>query len=100
MKRSCWERAFVEEVRKPAEKLKEKMLFNYNVDLLRHFQVLLRCRAIENQCYVIAAAQTGQHNPKRRSYGHAMVRNLGLLFNPVFLACDFEVSMWYPKCWS
>ena len=38
--------------------------------------MLLRCRAIENQCYVIAAAQTGQHNEKRRSYGHAMVRNL------------------------
>lgn len=38
-----------------------------------HWEVLLRCRAIENQCYVIAAAQTGQHNAKRRSYGHAMV---------------------------
>ncbi|KAK2565902.1 Deaminated glutathione amidase [Acropora cervicornis] len=35
--------------------------------------VLLRSRAIENQCYVIAAAQTGQHNAKRRSYGHAMI---------------------------
>lgn len=38
-----------------------------------HWEVLLRCRAIENQCYVIAAAQTGQHNEKRRSYGHAMI---------------------------
>ncbi|XP_027040871.1 deaminated glutathione amidase-like [Pocillopora damicornis] len=38
-----------------------------------HWEVLLRCRAVENQCYVIAAAQTGQHNAKRRSYGHAMV---------------------------
>lgn len=38
-----------------------------------HWEVLLRCRAIENQCYVIAAAQTGQHNTKRRSFGHAMV---------------------------
>ncbi|XP_045528898.1 nitrilase and fragile histidine triad fusion protein NitFhit [Pieris brassicae] len=37
-----------------------------------HWHILLRARAIENQCYVIAAAQTGQHNAKRRSYGHAL----------------------------
>ncbi|XP_013143768.1 PREDICTED: nitrilase and fragile histidine triad fusion protein NitFhit isoform X1 [Papilio polytes] len=37
-----------------------------------HWHLLLRARAIENQCYVIAAAQTGQHNTKRRSYGHAL----------------------------
>ncbi|XP_053331067.1 deaminated glutathione amidase isoform X2 [Spea bombifrons] len=40
---------------------------------LAHWEVLLRARAIENQCYVVAAAQTGSHNPKRSSYGHAMV---------------------------
>lgn len=38
-----------------------------------NFQTLLRTRAIENQCYVVAAAQTGKHNEKRQSYGHAMV---------------------------
>ncbi|KAE9553272.1 hypothetical protein FO519_003530 [Halicephalobus sp. NKZ332] len=38
-----------------------------------HWEVLLRSRAIENQCYVIAAAQFGVHNPNRISYGHAMV---------------------------
>ena len=32
-----------------------------------------QARAIENQCYVVAAAQTGQHNAKRSSYGHAMI---------------------------
>jgi len=40
-----------------------------------HWETLLRCRAIETQCYVVAAAQAGQHNEdgnKRRSYGHAM----------------------------
>ncbi|XP_068621963.1 nitrilase and fragile histidine triad fusion protein NitFhit [Battus philenor] len=37
-----------------------------------HWHLLLRARAIENQCYVIAAAQTGNHNAKRRSYGHAI----------------------------
>ncbi|GIY27431.1 nitrilase and fragile histidine triad fusion protein NitFhit [Caerostris extrusa] len=40
---------------------------------MAHWESLLRSRAIESQCYVIAAAQTGRHNAKRVSYGHAMV---------------------------
>ncbi|XP_044127961.1 deaminated glutathione amidase [Bufo gargarizans] len=40
---------------------------------LAHWEVLLRARAIENQCYVVAAAQTGAHNQRRTSFGHAMV---------------------------
>ena len=38
-----------------------------------HWHVLLRARAIEQQSYVIAAAQTGHHYGKRVSYGHAMI---------------------------
>jgi deaminated glutathione amidase len=38
-----------------------------------HWHVLLRSRAIENQCYVIAAAQYGRHNEKRESYGHSLI---------------------------
>ncbi|XP_064032243.1 deaminated glutathione amidase isoform X2 [Pogoniulus pusillus] len=38
-----------------------------------HWEVLLRARAIETQCYVVAAAQTGQNHGKRTSFGHAMV---------------------------
>ncbi|CAG0917429.1 unnamed protein product [Notodromas monacha] len=38
-----------------------------------HWETLLRSRAIENQCYVIASAQVGKHNAKRASYGHSMV---------------------------
>ena len=38
-----------------------------------HWQVLLRARAIENQCFVAAPAQVGQHNPRYRSWGHSMV---------------------------
>ncbi|CAK7273311.1 Carbon-nitrogen hydrolase [Sporothrix epigloea] len=34
-----------------------------------HWEVLLRARAIESQCYVVAAAQVGRHNAKRVSYG-------------------------------
>ncbi|KAM6894477.1 deaminated glutathione amidase isoform 2-T3 [Lycodopsis pacificus] len=37
-----------------------------------HWEVLLRARAIENQCFVLAAAQVGRHTEKRRSYGHAL----------------------------
>lgn len=40
---------------------------------LAHWESLLRARAIETQCYVVAAAQTGKHNDKRSSYGHSMV---------------------------
>ncbi|XP_003466735.2 deaminated glutathione amidase isoform X2 [Cavia porcellus] len=38
-----------------------------------HWEVLLRARAIETQCYVVAAAQCGSHHEKRASYGHSMV---------------------------
>lgn len=38
-----------------------------------HWEILLRARAIETQAYVIAAAQVGQHNEKRTSYGHSMI---------------------------
>jgi predicted amidohydrolase len=38
-----------------------------------HWHVLLRARAIEQQCYVLAAAQTGHHFGERRSYGHALI---------------------------
>ncbi|XP_070710899.1 deaminated glutathione amidase [Pempheris klunzingeri] len=38
-----------------------------------HWEVLLRARAIETQCFVFAAAQVGQHHGKRSSYGHALV---------------------------
>jgi predicted amidohydrolase len=38
-----------------------------------HWEVLLRARAIETQCYLIAADQGGQHNPQRRTWGHSMI---------------------------
>lgn len=38
-----------------------------------HWHVLLRARAIESQCYVLAPAQTGHHFGDRYSYGHALV---------------------------
>jgi predicted amidohydrolase len=38
-----------------------------------HWRPLLRARAIENTCYVIAPAQVGEHYARRQSYGHAMI---------------------------
>ena len=38
-----------------------------------HWETLLRARAIENECYVAAAAQVGRHNDKRDTWGHAMI---------------------------
>jgi len=38
-----------------------------------HWHVLLRARAIENLCYVVAAAQCGEHVLGRQTYGHSLV---------------------------
>jgi predicted amidohydrolase len=38
-----------------------------------HWEILLRARAIENQCYVLAAAQGGKHPNGRRTWGHSML---------------------------
>lgn len=38
-----------------------------------HWEVLLRARAIENQCYVIAPAQGGEHGTGRRTWGHSLI---------------------------
>ncbi len=38
-----------------------------------HWEMLLRTRAVENGCFMIAAAQTGEHDDGRVTYGHSMV---------------------------
>jgi len=38
-----------------------------------HWHVLLRARAIETQCFVLAAAQVGAHECGRSTYGHSMI---------------------------
>jgi predicted amidohydrolase len=38
-----------------------------------HWQVLLRARAIENQVFVLAAGQVGEHPPGLASYGHSLI---------------------------
>lgn len=38
-----------------------------------HWEMLLRARAVENQCYVLGAAQGGKHENGRRTWGHSML---------------------------
>jgi predicted amidohydrolase len=38
-----------------------------------HWHVLLRARAIENGCFVFAAAQAGRHETGRETYGHSLI---------------------------
>ena len=38
-----------------------------------HWEILLRARAIENQCYVLACGQGGLHQNGRRTWGHSML---------------------------
>lgn len=54
---------------------------------------MIRARAIENQCYIIAAAQVGYHNEKRRSYGHAMIVDP---WGKILAECDNDLPV--PQC--
>jgi nitrilase len=38
-----------------------------------HWGTLLRARAIENQCYIVAPAQWGTHASGRKTFGHSMI---------------------------
>jgi nitrilase len=38
-----------------------------------HWHTLIKARAIENLCYMVAAAQTGEHPGGRLTYGHSMI---------------------------
>ena len=56
----------------PCDLLSVPAAFTYTTGLA-HWELLLRARAVENQCYVIAAAQGGIHENGRRTFGHSMV---------------------------
>lgn len=38
-----------------------------------HWHTLVRARAIENQCYVVASAQWGKHNDRISTFGHSLI---------------------------
>ena len=38
-----------------------------------HWELLMRTRAVENQCYVVACGQGGKHENGRQTFGHSMI---------------------------
>ena len=55
-----------------------------------HWEVLLRARAIENQAYVIASAQGGEHNSDRETWGHSMIIDP---WGDIIAKCEFGVDI-------
>lgn len=70
----CYDLRFPEFFRaqSPFEILMLPAAFTYTTGQA-HWHLLLRARAVENQCYVIAAAQGGKHENGRQTYGHSMI---------------------------
>jgi predicted amidohydrolase len=72
----CYDLRFPELYRRlcdpPCDLLSVPAAFTYTTGRA-HWELLLRARAVENQCYVIAPAQGGTHENGRRTWGHSMV---------------------------
>ncbi len=70
----CYDLRFPELYRAyaPCELLAVPAAFTYTTGE-KHWELLLRARAVENQAYVIAPAQGGTHPNGRRTWGHSMV---------------------------
>jgi predicted amidohydrolase len=63
-----------------------------------HWEVLLRARAIENQCFVLAPAQCGRHSESRASHGRSLIANpWGLVLaragdRPAVISADCDLA--------
>ena len=70
----CYDLRFPELYRKmgPVDLILVPSAFTYTTGQA-HWETLLRARAIENQCYVLAPAQGGKHANGRRTWGHSML---------------------------
>jgi len=70
----CYDLRFPELFRSynPCELIAVPAAFTYTTGE-KHWELLLRARAVENQCYVIAPAQGGRHENGRRTWGHSMI---------------------------
>ena len=72
----CYDLRFPELYRRlmqpPCDLLSVPSAFTHTTGLA-HWELLLRARAVENQCYVIAPAQGGTHENGRRTFGHSLV---------------------------
>lgn len=70
----CYDLRFPELYRayNPCDLLAVPAAFTYTTGQA-HWELLLRARAVENQCYVVAPAQGGRHANGRRTWGHSMI---------------------------
>jgi nitrilase len=72
----CYDLRFPEHyralMRPPCDLLCVPSAFTYTTGQA-HWELLLRARAVENQCYVLAPAQGGSHENGRRTWGHSMI---------------------------
>jgi nitrilase len=59
-------------MRPPCDLLSVPSAFTYPTGQA-HWELLLRARAVENQCYVLAAAQGGRHENGRRTWGRSLI---------------------------
>ncbi len=63
-----------------------------------HWEVLIRARAIENQCFIAAANQTGQHQNNRHTFGYSMIVDpWGKVLaqaekQPALIVCDLHMQ--------
>ncbi len=72
----CYDLRFPELYRKLLQKGAEILMIPSAFTVVTgqaHWEVLLRARAIENGCFVVAAAEVGQHPSGRITYGHSMI---------------------------
>ncbi|MFO0658314.1 MAG: carbon-nitrogen hydrolase family protein [Polyangiaceae bacterium] len=72
----CYDLRFPELFRKLVERGAEVLVLPAAFTLMTgkdHWHALLRARAIENQCFVVAAAQWGSHPKGRQTYGKSLV---------------------------
>ena len=66
----------------------------------RHWEALLRTRAIENGCYVLAANQCGQ-KARFEAYGHSMIiAPDGEFLRRQMIPRRYSSQSWIRKCWS
>ncbi|PIE44969.1 MAG: hypothetical protein CSA45_04910 [Gammaproteobacteria bacterium] len=72
----CYDLRFPEQFRQLVDKGATSFVlpaaFTYHTGQA-HWESLLRARAIENQCYVIASAQVGKHPGGRKTWGHSCI---------------------------
>jgi predicted amidohydrolase len=72
----CYDLRFPELFRQLSQRGMEVLLFPSAFTYATgkdHWHVLLRARAIENQCFIVAANQCGRHTEKLSSYGHSLI---------------------------